>query len=58
MKTEDELDAKIAKLFDEDTTTKVEQVNGKPRLSATRRRSPGWNVKKKHAAWKKPVGCF
>jgi hypothetical protein len=33
MKTEAELDANIAKLFDEDTTTKVEQVNGKPRIS-------------------------
>jgi len=33
MKTEDELDANIAKPFDEDTTTKVEQVNGKPRIS-------------------------
>jgi hypothetical protein len=29
MKTEDELDAEIAKLFDEVTTTKVEMVNGK-----------------------------
>lgn len=33
MKTEDELDAKIANLFDEVTTTKVEMVNGKPRIS-------------------------
>jgi hypothetical protein len=33
MKTEDELDAQIAKLFDEGTTTKVEMVNGKPRIS-------------------------
>jgi hypothetical protein len=33
MKTEAELDANIAKPFDEDTTTKVEQVNGKPRIS-------------------------
>jgi hypothetical protein len=33
MKTEDELDAVIAKLFDEVTTTKVEMVNGKPRIS-------------------------
>jgi hypothetical protein len=33
MKTEDELDAEIAKLFDEITTTKVEMVNGKPRIS-------------------------
>ena len=33
MKTEDELDADIAKLFDEVTTTKVEMVNGKPRIS-------------------------
>ena len=32
MKTEDELDAEIAKLFDEGTTTKVETVNGKPRI--------------------------
>ena len=29
----DELDAEIAKLFDEATTTKVEMVNGKPRIS-------------------------
>ena len=33
MKTEDELDAEIAKLFDEGTTTKVEMVNSKPRIS-------------------------
>jgi hypothetical protein len=33
MKTEAELDANIAKLFDEDTTPKVEMVNGKPRIS-------------------------
>jgi hypothetical protein len=33
MKTEDELDAEIAKLFDEVTTTKVEMVNGKPRVT-------------------------
>ncbi len=33
MKTEDELDAEIAKLFDEDTTTKVDKVNGKPYIS-------------------------
>lgn len=33
MTTEDELDAKIAKLFDEVTTTKAEIVNGKPRIS-------------------------
>ena len=33
MKTEDELDAEIAKLFDETTTTEVEMVNGKPRIS-------------------------
>ncbi len=33
MKTEDELDAEIAKLFDEGTTTKVEMVNGKPRVT-------------------------
>jgi len=33
MKTEDELDAEVAKLFDEATTTKVEMVNGKPRIS-------------------------
>ena len=32
-KTEDELDAEIAKLFDEVTTTKVEMVNGKPRVT-------------------------
>src|SRR4029434_6318298 len=33
MKTEDELDAEIAKIFDEVTTTKVEMVNGNRRLS-------------------------
>ena len=33
MKIEDELDAEIAKLFDEGTTTKVEMVNSKPRIS-------------------------
>jgi len=33
MKTEDELDAEVAQLFDEVTTTKVEMVNGKPRIS-------------------------
>lgn len=33
MTTEDKLDEKIAKLFDEVTTTKVEVVNGKPRIS-------------------------
>jgi len=33
MKTEDKLDAEIAKLFDEVTTTKVEMVNDKPRIS-------------------------
>jgi hypothetical protein len=33
MTKEDELDARIAKLFDEGTTTKVEMVNGKPRIS-------------------------
>jgi hypothetical protein len=33
MKTEDELDDEIAKIFDEVTTTKVEMVNGKPRIS-------------------------
>ena len=33
MKTEDELDAETAKLFDEVTTTKVEMVNGRPRIS-------------------------
>jgi len=33
MKTEDELDAQIANLFDGDTTPKVEMVNGKPRIS-------------------------
>ena len=33
MKTEDELDSEIAKLFDEVKTTKVEMVNGKPRIS-------------------------
>ena len=32
MKTEDELDAEIAKLFDEVTITKVEMVNGKPQV--------------------------
>jgi hypothetical protein len=33
MKTEDELDAEIAKLFDEVTSTKVEIVNGKPHVT-------------------------
>ena len=33
MKTEDELDAQIAKIFDEVTTNKIEMVNGKPRIS-------------------------
>lgn len=33
MTKEDELDAEIARLFDEATTTKVEMVNGKPRIS-------------------------
>jgi hypothetical protein len=33
MKTEDELDEEIAKVFDEVTTRKVEMVNGKPRIS-------------------------
>lgn len=33
MKTEDELNAEIAKIFDEVTTTNVEMVNGKPRIS-------------------------
>ena len=33
MKAEDELNAEIAELFDEVTTTKVETVNGKPRIS-------------------------
>jgi hypothetical protein len=33
MKTEDDLDAEIAKLFDEVTTTKVEIVNGSPRVT-------------------------
>lgn len=33
MTTEDDLDAKVAKIFDEVTTTKVEMVNGKPRIS-------------------------
>ena len=33
MKTEDELDEEIAKPFDEGTITKVEMVNGKPRIS-------------------------
>lgn len=33
MKTEDELDAQIAKLFDEVTTTPVKRVNGKPFVS-------------------------
>ncbi len=33
MKTEGELDVEIAKRFDEDTTPKVEMVNGKPRIS-------------------------
>src|ERR1700747_2663263 len=33
MKTEDELDVEFAKILDEVTTTKVEMVNGKPRIS-------------------------
>ena len=33
MKTEDELDVDIANLFDEVTITKVETVNGKPRVT-------------------------
>ncbi len=33
MTKEDALDAEIAELFDEVTTTKVEMVNGKPRIS-------------------------
>src|ERR1700751_2633334 len=33
MKTEDELDADIANLFDEVTITKFETVNGKPRVT-------------------------
>ena len=33
MKAEDELDAEIGMIFDEVTTTKVEMVNGKPRIS-------------------------
>jgi hypothetical protein len=33
MRTEDELDEKMAKLFDEVTITKVEMVNGKPRVT-------------------------
>lgn len=33
MKTEDELDTEIAKIFDEVTTTKIEMANGKPRIS-------------------------
>ena len=33
MTKEDALDAEIAELFDEVTTTKVEMVNGKPRVS-------------------------
>jgi len=33
MKTEDELDKDISKLFDKDTTTKVATVNNKPRIS-------------------------
>ena len=33
MTKEGELDAEIGKLFDEVTTTKVEMVNGKPRIS-------------------------
>ena len=33
MKAEDELDAEIGKIFDEVTATKVEIVNGKPRIS-------------------------
>jgi hypothetical protein len=33
MTEEDELDAEVAKLFDEVKTAKVEMVNGKPRIS-------------------------
>ena len=33
MTKEDELDAEIARLFDEAATPKVEMVNGKPRIS-------------------------
>ena len=33
MSTQDDLDKDIAKLFDGVTTTKVEMVNGKPRIS-------------------------
>jgi hypothetical protein len=33
MKTEDEMDAEIAKIFDEVTTTEVEMVNGEPYIS-------------------------
>jgi len=33
MTKEDELDAEIGKLFDEVTTSKIETVNGKPRIS-------------------------
>jgi hypothetical protein len=33
MKTEDELDAEIAQMFDEAKVTKVEMVNGKPRVT-------------------------
>ena len=33
MKTEDEVDAQVAKVFDEVKTAKVEMVNGKPRIS-------------------------
>ena len=33
MKTEDELDAEIAQMFDEVKVTKVEMVNGKPKVT-------------------------
>jgi hypothetical protein len=33
MKTEDELDVEISEIFDAVKTTKVEMVNGKPRIS-------------------------
>lgn len=52
--TEDELDAKVAKLFN-GVVIEVKTVNGK---SATKQPSTRWNGKKQHATWKKPVACF
>ena len=50
------MDAQIAKLFDEDTTPKVEMVNGKPRISDEATVAQ-MERKRQHAEWKKPVAC-